>query len=60
ARIKMASRDLAFRDALHVQLQEYISPLKREEYERFLGERSKEFEKRLEEAQDVMRRLKDR
>jgi hypothetical protein len=60
ARIKMASRDLAFRDALHVQLEEYISPLKRDEYERFLGERSKEFEKRLEEAQDVMRRLKER
>jgi len=60
ARIKMASRDLAFRDALHVQLEGYISPLRREEYERFLGERSKEFEQRLEEAQDVMRRLKDR
>jgi hypothetical protein len=60
ARIKMASRDLAFRDALHVQLQEYVSPLKREEYERFLGERSKEFAERLEEAKDVMRRLKDR
>lgn len=60
ARVKMASRDLAFRDALHLQLQEYVSPLKRDEYERFLGERSQEFEKRLEEAKDVMRRLKDR
>lgn len=60
ARIKMASRDLAFRDALHIQLEEYISPLKREEYERFLGERSKEFEERLDDAKDVMRRLKER
>lgn len=60
ARLKMASRDLAFRDALHLQLQEYIAPLQREEYERFLGERSKELSERLEEAKDVMRRLKDR
>lgn len=60
ARMKMASRDLAFRDALHVQLEEYISPLRRDDYERFLGERSKDFDKRLEEAKDVMRRLKER
>jgi len=26
ARVKMASRDLAFRDALHLQLEEYITP----------------------------------
>lgn len=60
ARVKMSSRDLAFRDAFHVQLEAYISPLKHEEYERFLGERSRELEERLKEAQDVMRRLKDR
>ncbi|MDD2240168.1 MAG: DNA-binding protein [Kiritimatiellae bacterium] len=60
ARNKMASRDLAFRDALHLQLQEYVTPLKREEFERFLGEKSKELAERLEEAQDVMKRLKER
>ena len=60
ARSKMASRDLAFRDALHLQLQEYIAPVQREDYERFLGERSKEFAERLEEAKDVMKRLKER
>ena len=60
ARNKMASRDLAFRDALHLQLQEYIAPVQREDYERFLGERSKEFAERLEEAKDVMKRLKER
>lgn len=60
ARNKMASRDLAFRDALHLQLQEYVTPLQREEFERFLGEKSKELAERLEEAKDVMRRLKDR
>ena len=60
ARVKMASRDLAFRDALHLQLEEYITPLQAEEFERFLGEKSKELVDRLEEAKDVMKRLKDR
>lgn len=60
ARVKMASRDLAFRDALHHQLQEYITPLQAEEYERFLGEKSKELAERLEDAKDVMKRLKER
>lgn len=60
ARMKMASRDLAFRDALHLQLKEYVAPVQREDYERFIGERSKELSDRLEEAKDVMKRLKDR
>lgn len=60
ARGKMASRDLAFRDALHQRLEEYIGPLSRAEFERFLGDRSMEFDKRLEEAKDVMKRLKER
>ncbi len=60
ARMKMASRDLAFRDALHLQLQEYVIPVQREDFERFLGEKSMEFDERLKEAEDVMKRLKDR
>ncbi len=60
ARQKMASRDLAFRDALHNQLKEYVTPVEREEFERFLGEKSKELADRLEEAKDVMKRLKER
>jgi hypothetical protein len=60
ARSKMASRDLAFRDALHLQLQEYVTPLQRDEFERFIGEKSKEFADRLEEAKDVLKRLKER
>ena len=60
ARQKMASRDLAFRDALHHQLKEYVTPVEREEFERFLGEKSKELADRLEEAKDVMKRLKER
>lgn len=59
ARNKMASRDLAFRDALHIQLQEYITPLEKDDFERFIGERSKELSERLEEAQDVFKRLKE-
>ena len=60
ARNKMASRDLAFRDALHKQLEEYVTPLQREEFDRFLGEKSKELAERLEDAKDVMKRLKER
>ncbi len=60
ARNKMASRDLAFRDALHARLKGYITPLKPDEFERFLGEKSKELSERLEEAKDVMKRLKER
>ena len=60
ARNKMASRDLAFRDALHAQLKGYITPLNTADFERFLGEKSKELLQRLEEAKDVMKRLKER
>lgn len=60
ARRKMASRDLAFRDALHMQLKDYITPVQADEFERFLGEKSKELDERLEEAKDVLKRLKDR
>jgi hypothetical protein len=60
ARRKMASRDLAFRNALHKRLCEYVTPLEQAEFERFLGEKSKELSKRLEEAKDVLVRLKER
>ncbi len=60
ARNKMASRDLAFRDALHKQLEEYVTPVEAADFERFLGEKSKELEERLEDAKDVMKRLKER
>lgn len=60
ARNKMASRDLAFRDALHKQLSEYVTPVQAVEFERFLGEKSKELEERLEDAKDVFKRLKER
>lgn len=37
ARTKMASRDMSLRDAFHYQLEEYIKPLEKSDYERFLG-----------------------
>jgi hypothetical protein len=60
ARVKMASRDLAFRDALHQQLTNYVTPLQAAEFERFLGEKSMELAERLEQAKDVFKRLKER
>jgi len=58
ARIKMASRDLHFRDALHMKLEEYIQSVSPADFEKFLGEQSVNFEKQLEEAKEVMKRLK--
>lgn len=60
ARTKMASRDLALRDAFHKQLEEYIFPLDSGEYHRFLGEEGDEIEKLMIENQDVLKRLKAR
>lgn len=60
SRNKMASRDLAFRDALHLKLEKYITPIKADDYERFIGEKSKELKDRLEDAKEVFKRLKDR
>ena len=58
ARIKMASRDLHFRDALHMKLEQYIQSVTPADFERFLGEQSTNFEKQLEDAKDVLKRLK--
>lgn len=60
ARTLMASRDMAFRDALHEKLKNYITHLNAEEFEKFLGERSKALEERLKDNIDVFKRLKDR
>jgi hypothetical protein len=60
ARNKMASRDLCFRDVLHKNLEEYISSVPQADFERFLGEKSMELDKRLEEYKDALKRLKER
>ena len=59
ARVKMASRDLCFRDALHQNLKEYVSAVPASDFDRFLGEKSKELDERLEEYRDVLTRLKE-
>ena len=59
ARTKMASRDLAFRDALHQKLEDYIRPISSDEYERFIGGRSVSIEEQLDAAKDVFLRLKE-
>ncbi|RXE57705.1 DNA-binding protein [Acetivibrio mesophilus] len=59
-RIKMASRDMALRDAFHYQLSEYIQPLDKDEYEKFLGAAGEELERLMQENKDVLKRLKER
>jgi hypothetical protein len=60
ARSLMASRDMLFRDALHEKLKEYITEVSTEDFDKFLGEKSKSFEDILSENKEVFKRLKDR
>ncbi len=60
ARSLMASRDLAFRDALHEKLKGYINEVSSADYDKFLGDCSMDLEQRLEDNKDVFKRLKDR
>ena len=59
-RIKMASRDMALRDAFHYQLSEYIQPLDNDEYQKFLGVAGDELKQLMDENQEVLKRLKER
>ena len=59
-RVKMASRDMALRDAFHYQLSEYIKPLDKDEYQKFLGATGDELERLMQENSEVLRRLKER
>lgn len=58
ARSKMASRDLSFRDIYHGNIAEYLRAVTPEEYERFIGSESIDFDRLLEENKDVLKRLK--
>lgn len=63
ARAKMASRDYGLRNIIHQRLQNYIGALTKEDYNRFLDERSKELIERVLENPDlidVFKRLKNR
>jgi hypothetical protein len=59
-RIKMASRDLHFRDALHQKLESYMSEVSAADFEKFLGEKSKALEDHIKETSEVFERLRDR
>ncbi len=58
ARTKMASRDFSFRDAYHGNIAEYLKAVTPEEYERFIGDKSIDFDNILAENKDVLKRLK--
>ena len=58
ARTKMASRDYSFRDAYHGNIAEYLRAVTPEEYERFIGDKSIDFDNILAENKDVLKRLK--
>ena len=58
ARTKMASRDLSFRDAYHGNIGEYLRAVTPEEFERFIGDQSVDFDRILENNKDVLKRLK--
>jgi hypothetical protein len=63
ARSKMASRDYGLRSIIHERLKPYISSLTAADYERFLGEKSKDLLQRVienPELLEVFKRLKDR
>lgn len=58
ARTKMASRDYSFRDSYHGNIAEYLQAVTPDEFERFLGDRSVDFDQILAENKDVLKRLK--
>ena len=58
ARQKMASRDLAFRDVYHGNIAEYLKAVSPEEYEKFIGDMSVDFDHLLDENKAVLDRLK--
>ena len=58
ARTKMASRDFSFRDAYHGNIAEYLKALTPEEFERFIGDQSVDFDHILESNKAVLKRLK--
>jgi hypothetical protein len=60
ARSLMASRDMAFREALHEKLKDYVDAVSTADFDKFLGEKSKSLEERISENLDVFKRLKDR
>ena len=58
ARTKMASRDFALRDVYHNNIAEYLKAVSPEEYEKFIGSQSIDFDHLLDENKAVLDRLK--
>lgn len=58
ARSKMASRDVAFRDAWHGNLAEYLRAVTPDEFDRFIGDASIDFDNILEAIREVLKRIK--
>ena len=58
ARTKMASRDFSFRDAYHGNIADYLRAVTPEEFERFIGDQSIDFDRILADNKDVLKRLK--
>ena len=58
ARSKMASRDVAFRDAWHGHLAEYLRAVTPDEFDKFIGDASIDFDNILEANREVLKRLK--
>ena len=60
ARTKMVSRDYGFRNIFHENLEAYLNGVTKYDFEKFLGEKSKIIEERIEETKEVFIRLKNR
>lgn len=63
ARVRMSSRDLGFRKALHEKLACYIQEIPTGDFDRFLGEKSRSLQEQLEDTEEtmaVLKRLKER
>lgn len=58
ARTKMASRDFALRDVYHNNIAAYLKAVSPEEYEKFIGSQSVDFDHLLDENKGVLDRLK--
>lgn len=58
ARAKMASRDVAFRDAWHGNLAEYLQAVSPDEFDKFIGDASIDFDNIIEANRAVLKRLK--
>ena len=58
ARQKMASRDFALRDVYHDNIAEYLKAIAPEEYKKFIGSQSVDFDHLLDENKEVLDRLK--